>query len=175
MTFPADGDLASVRSWPVGPCPPWVCGKSPKGCCFCRAHVGERQRRPHHRPLPLLCLTLYEAHAGRVTSDEPNRLDQRIQGLLWTAAQLYAVMAGQPPSAAARAARFAREQFAALPVTHAAGRRQRCRICRRTLSTNKRKDAIYCSARCRDQACRKLLDSSAARRPGTPLRFRWLI
>jgi len=51
-----------------------------------------------------------------VSGGDPDPLERGIEGLEWTAAQLDAGMAAQSRRAAARAVRFVREQFAALPV-----------------------------------------------------------
>ncbi|MFK4298573.1 hypothetical protein ABH924_003744 [Arthrobacter sp. GAS37] len=96
-----------------------------------------------------------------MTGQDPDPLKRGIEGLEWMIAQMDAMGAGRAGAADSRASRFAREVFAALPVTADPDGPRRCVFCRRLLAKRKRKDAVYCSARCRDRAYRRRLHKAA--------------
>ncbi|GAB2713907.1 hypothetical protein GCM10027038_10120 [Arthrobacter bambusae] len=96
-----------------------------------------------------------------MTGEDRDPLEEWFQGLEWQAAQVDARAATWSRAAETRTARFVREAFAEMPVTAEPAHRRRCLFCRRWLAANKREDALYCSARCRDRAYRRRLHKAA--------------
>lgn len=96
-----------------------------------------------------------------MTGENRDPLEEWLQGLEWKAAQMDAMAAAGSRNAESRTAKFVREAFAGLPVTDEPARRLRCLFCRHRLAANRRKDALYCSARCRDRAYRRRLHEAA--------------